>query len=330
MPWSGLRPARHSSPVNMPVTWPWWRSRILDHAWSRTAAVAGPPVEPPRQGRRLRRHRGVHDVLRPLPQPAPRRRHGHVLGTVEGLVVDALGAELAGEVEEPRLGRRARSTRRTPGRGPRTSGTCPSRRAACGRGHRGRPQAAAHGLEDARVARRLVVLDERLVREQDRPQVVALHRGVERVRAVPAVRPRWCSTMWPTCRARRSCHRPVVEQERERDRAVEPVRRALPALGRPAEPLALGDVGPELVEVAGQPVGLDPQLAREPAARADRPERQRPERWLGEAGVAAGRRSGRGTGCRGCRRGHAGRDARQELTSVEVAHAGADYRPRRR
>ena len=74
----------------------------LDHA-RRERTVAGPLVEPPRERRRLRGHRRVHDVLRPLPQAAPRRRDRHVLGPVEGLVVDALGPELAGEVEEPWL-----------------------------------------------------------------------------------------------------------------------------------------------------------------------------------------------------------------------------------
>ena len=113
-----------------------------------------------------------------------------------------------------------------------------------------------------------------------------------------------------------------------------PVGRALPALGRAAEPLALPDVGPEQVEVAGEPVGLDAQLPREPAGRADRPDRQRPELGLGEmAGGRGSRRRGsrpsdRDGGAGGCRRhGHSSRHARQELATIETAHRLASLAP---
>jgi hypothetical protein len=49
----------------------------------------------------------------------------------------------------------------------------------------------------------------------------------------------------------------IVEQDGQRDQPVEPVRPALPALGVPADPLAPSDIGPEVGQVAGQPVGLD-------------------------------------------------------------------------
>ena len=49
VPCSGFLPARHSSPVNMPVTWPWWRSRnsiiavenaLSSGRWSRRQLIA--------------------------------------------------------------------------------------------------------------------------------------------------------------------------------------------------------------------------------------------------------------------------------------------------
>ena len=73
-----------------------------------------------------------------------------------------------------------------------------------------------------------------------------------------------------------------IEQPRQRNRAVEPVGRALPAFGPAAEPLALRDVRPELVEVTGEAIGLDPKLASEPALRANRAERQRSEGGRGQ------------------------------------------------
>jgi hypothetical protein len=75
----------------------------------------------------------------------------------------------------------------------------------------------------------------------------------------------------------------IVQQPRQRDDPVEPVRRALPALGGAAEPLALADIGPELVEVAAQAVRLDAKLSLEPARGPNRAERQRPERGFGQA-----------------------------------------------
>ena len=63
--------------------------------------------------------------------------------------------------------------------------------------------------------------------------------------------------------------RGVVEQIGQGNEAVEPVRDALPALGLAAEPGAVLDVGPELVEVSAQAVGLDAELILEPAGRLD-------------------------------------------------------------
>ena len=58
----------------------------------------------------------------------------------------------------------------------------------------------------------------------------------------------------------------------QRDDAVEPVGDALPALGLAAEPGAVLDVGPELVEVPAQAGRLDPKLVLEPAGGLDAPQ----------------------------------------------------------
>ena len=61
----------------------------------------------------------------------------------------------------------------------------------------------------------------------------------------------------------------VVQEKGQRDQAVQPVGSALPALAVAAEPAAVADVGPELVQVPAQPVGLDAQLPRQPAPGPD-------------------------------------------------------------
>ena len=58
----------------------------------------------------------------------------------------------------------------------------------------------------------------------------------------------------------------IVEQEGEGDDAVEPVGGAFPALLLSAEPAAVFDVGPELVEVSAEAVGLQGELVVQPAA----------------------------------------------------------------
>ncbi|GEM_PF-3207169 len=52
----------------------------------------------------------------------------------------------------------------------------------------------------------------------------------------------------------------VVEEEGEWEDAVEPIGGAFPALGVAAEPAAVFDVGPEVVEVSAEAVGLDAEL----------------------------------------------------------------------
>ena len=47
----------------------------------------------------------------------------------------------------------------------------------------------------------------------------------------------------------------------------------VPALGLAAEPATVPDIGPEFVEVAAQAVGLDAQLAGQPAQRLDAAQR---------------------------------------------------------
>ena len=69
----------------------------------------------------------------------------------------------------------------------------------------------------------------------------------------------------------------VIQQVGQWDHAVQPVGGALPAFLLAAEPAALLDVGPELVQMAAQTVGLQAKLVVQPTQRADRAQRQRRE-----------------------------------------------------
>ena len=66
----------------------------------------------------------------------------------------------------------------------------------------------------------------------------------------------------------------VAEQHGQRQHAVQPVWSALPTLGFAAQPTALRDVRPELVQVAAQSSGLHAELFEQPATRGHLPERQ--------------------------------------------------------
>ena len=132
----------------------------------------------------------------------------------------------------------------------------------------------------------------------------------------------------------------VVEQEGQRHQAVQVVGAALPALAGAAQPAAVGpNVGPELVEVAAEPVGLGLKLLAQPAARFDRPERERPvSERLDSLGAHGGERGGNGNaaqhhGHQDIRRGQVGdlphwllrRLARADEAAKEaVVHQGRD------
>jgi hypothetical protein len=76
----------------------------------------------------------------------------------------------------------------------------------------------------------------------------------------------------------------VIEQVGERNDPIEPVRAALPTFGVPANPLAVGDIGPELIKMSAQAIGLNLKLLFQPSRRANVPERQRAKRFVKECG----------------------------------------------
>ncbi len=76
----------------------------------------------------------------------------------------------------------------------------------------------------------------------------------------------------------------VVQQVGERDHPVEPVGAALPTGGIAADPGAARDIGPELVEVAGEAVRLDPELVAQPPGGPDLAEAKGNEPPGGERG----------------------------------------------
>ena len=88
----------------------------------------------------------------------------------------------------------------------------------------------------------------------------------------------WCVSVHSTQRLRLRDQALVVQQIGERHEAVEEVGAALPALARAAEPAAVRtDIGPELVEMSGQALGLDLQLTPQPARGPDGAQRERHE-----------------------------------------------------
>ena len=241
-----------------------------------------PPGQTPGQGIGFQGHARVDDVLVESPQAATRRRAGHVLAAVEGHVVEALGVELAGQVEQPGLAGLLVGV---------VDRDQPFEPAELAPGEEGRPverferrlEVAHDRLEDGGVARRFVVLDEHLVRQQNGPEIVGLGAGVERIGGVPAVGPLVGDDLIDVS-LDLGLEGLVVEDPGQRNDAVEPVGGPLPALGLAAEPLALADIGPELIEMTAQAVGLEAKLSLEPARRTDRAQRQGAEGRLGESG----------------------------------------------
>ena len=109
------------------------------------------------------------------------------------------------------------------------------------------------------IAGRRLVLRQRLHRDEDRPRIVRAPTVAARRVPDRSEPPVWLLALEdlvdPTLRLGKQ--RLVAEEVREWHHAVEPVGAALPALGVPADPSAIGDVGPELVQMTAQPVSLD-------------------------------------------------------------------------
>ena len=69
----------------------------------------------------------------------------------------------------------------------------------------------------------------------------------------------------------------IVQQVRERDSSIEPVRQPLPALCLAAGPGAVLDIRPELVEMPAEPGCLDLKLLAKPTGGLDVAQGKRPE-----------------------------------------------------
>ena len=164
----------------------------------------------------------------------------------------------------------------------------------------------------------LVVLDEDFIGEEDGPEIVGFGTGIGGVGGVPTVGALAGDDLGEVT-IDFGLERLVIQQPGEWDDAIEPVGGALPAFGLAAKPLALAHVRPELVQMPAQTVGLETELALEPAERGDRTEREWAERRFGET-VARG-----GWGCwgRGCGAGVRGGDDEGGGTGGEVGEEGA-------
>ncbi len=119
-------------------------------------------------------------------------------------------------------------------------------------------QAACDSMHDSGVARRVVHLHQHLERQKHRPDIECGLLGLVDeglARAQPPVFVLMRQDV--VAMARDLCdQRIILQQVGQGDHAVQPIGRALPALLIAAEPAALADIGPELVQMAAQAAGL--------------------------------------------------------------------------
>ena len=236
-------------------------------------------------GAGLQPHRHVHAVGAVLEES---RRAGDQLGGEVLVPVEGLGEHELEQVHEPVLAGAVVE----PGDGQREVGAAHLTPAA----ERSLRQMGAQVLAPAQqeghhalVVGRLGVLDQHLRGDHARPPVLVPARA-EGAGVLLAERHLGGEHPFDPG-ARRGEQRLVAEHVRERHEAVEIVGAALPALAVPAQPAAVrADVGPHLRELPGDAVGLEAQLALEPAAGPDLPQRQR----LGSLPQRAGGRRGGG------------------------------------
>ena len=120
-----------------------------------------------------------------------------------------------------------------------------------------------HG--DPLVLRAVIIHRKHLGNQQHGPCVVPRAVFV-RAGADPAVRPLGAQD-GVDIPAGAGDHVRILQQIRERDKAVQPVGDALPALPIAADPRAALNVGPDFVQIAAQPRRLQGKLAAQPAAR---------------------------------------------------------------
>ena len=192
----------------------------------------------------------------------------------------------------------------------RTSGSVPSRRAACARVPRPCAQAPGDGLQDTGVAGRLVILREHLVGQQDRPHVVAGGHRVHRVGPIPAVVPLVGDDVIDSGGAPAS---PSHEVAGERNGAIEPVGRPLPAFGFAAEPLTPA--------TSGQNSSRCPVS---PSACIRNWRRSQPAGWMLPSGSGRKRGAARSRGRTPRRRSRSGLSGQCRTDNRGASHAGQE------
>ncbi len=133
-----------------------------------------------------------------------------------------------------------------------------------------------HGGDHTRVARRFIPLRQRLEQHVHGPGIVLVAIGCIMERTQPAILLLMLQDIVHPV-PHLALQRFAIQQEGQRDQSIEPVRGALPALSTAPCPGALGDIGPELVQVPAQTLGLDTQLLQQPACRSNAPQRKRLE-----------------------------------------------------
>ena len=136
-----------------------------------------------------------------------------------------------------------------------------------------RPECALERCHGPRVAGGLGILDEDLCCQDLAPEIVAwlgvgAGRRNHRARAQPAILVLVGDDEIEIA-VDSGFELGVIEKIGQRDKAVEPVGCTLPRLGASTEPLAVADIGPELIQVAADAIGLDPELSGKPALRSD-------------------------------------------------------------
>jgi len=230
--------------------------------------VAGPAVAHPAE---LQRHAVVHAVV---VQAEPGRLRAVGLEVLEvAPPVVRLVQDLVDQVEDGRVARLlVEPVEADDEVGGAEAGPTVER----GRGDDGvdLPGAPEHRRHDTRVSGGLLILRQRLEEDEQRPDVVGLVvRVVVTHRAHPAVG-RLVVEDVVEIPFDLGLERVIVEQVGQGHGAVEPVGRALPALGLAADPGTVLDVGPELVQVPAESLGLGRQLRLQPSSRPDGPQRK--------------------------------------------------------
>lgn len=140
-------------------------------------------------------------------------------------------------------------------------------------------QTALHGRNDSFIAGGFLPLCQRFEQDKQRPWVQRRIAGAG-VRVFRRPQPAVFMLMGQNVidPALRFCEQArVVQKHSQGDQAIQPVRPALPSFALPANPEAVGNRRPELIQMPGQSGGLNPKLVLHPPDWQHRSQRQRLE-----------------------------------------------------